>query len=80
MAWEKALLEIGSHEHGMEWRELKPSEELLERAASWISRNTRPRNTISDAEFAVFGELFCDCGVQWSVVTLSNNQMVASVI
>ena len=31
--WEKALLDIGSREHALEWRELKPSEKLLERAA-----------------------------------------------
>jgi lipoate-protein ligase A len=32
-AWERALLEIGSREQGINWRELKPSEKLLERAA-----------------------------------------------
>jgi lipoate-protein ligase A len=32
-AWENALLEIGSREQNIEWRELKPSEKLLERAA-----------------------------------------------
>ena len=32
-AWEKALLEIGSREQGIEWRELKSSEELMERAS-----------------------------------------------
>ncbi|MGZ8919847.1 MAG: lipoate--protein ligase family protein, partial [Limisphaerales bacterium] len=32
-AWEKVLLETGSRELGIEWRELKPGEALLARAA-----------------------------------------------
>ena len=31
-AWEKALLEIGAREQGIDWRELKPSDWLMERA------------------------------------------------
>jgi lipoyl(octanoyl) transferase len=31
--WERAFMEIGSREQGIEWRELKPSEGLLARAA-----------------------------------------------